>query len=43
MIIMNNIYALEFEVYLISKGYDLDTISLKESLKELAIFNKIGQ
>lgn len=32
---MNNIYNKKFELYLIKKGFDLNTISLSESLKEL--------
>ncbi len=37
---MNNIYDKKFELYLISKGYDLDTISLTECLKEIKIWKK---
>ena len=32
---MNNIYNKKFELYLIKKGFDLNTISLSESIKEL--------
>ena len=37
---MNNIYDKKFELNLISKGYDLDTISLNECLKEIKIWKK---
>ena len=35
---MNNIYDKKFELYLIKRGYNLDTISLNESLKQLKIY-----
>ena len=37
---MNNLYDKKFELHLISKGYDLDTISLNECLKEIKIWKK---
>jgi hypothetical protein len=37
---MNNIYDKKFELYLVTKGYDLDTISLQECLKEIKIWKK---
>jgi len=37
---MNNIYDKKFELYLVTKGYDLDTISLNECLKEIKIWKK---
>jgi hypothetical protein len=37
---MNNIYDKKFELYLIAKGYDLNTISLQECLKEIKIWKK---
>ena len=37
---MNNIYDKKFELYLVAKGYDLDTISLNECLKEIKIWKK---
>ena len=37
---ITSIYDAEFEEYLVfDKGYDLDTISLEECLKELKEFN----
>jgi len=36
----NNPYDKKFELYLIKKGYNLDTISLIESLQQLKIYNK---
>lgn len=35
---MNNIYDKKFELYLIKKGFDLDTISLQECLKQIKIW-----
>lgn len=40
---MNNIYDKKFEIYLIKKGFNLDTINLQECLKELKIYNKINK
>ena len=37
---MNNIYDKKFEIYLIKKGYDLDSISLNECLKEIKLWKK---
>ncbi len=37
---MNNIYDKKFELYLIKKGFNLDTISLQECLKEIKIWKK---
>ena len=36
----NNPYDQKFEIYLIKKGYNLNTISLNESLRGLKIYNK---
>ena len=36
----NNPYNKKFELYLIKKGYNLETISLTESLQQLKIYNK---
>ncbi len=38
---INNPYDKDFEAWLVHKGYDLDTISLNESLKLLKEFNRI--
>lgn len=35
---MNNIYDKKFELYLIKKGFDLDTISLQECLTQIKIW-----
>ena len=35
-----NPYDQKFELYLIKKGYNLNTISLNESLQQLKIYNK---
>jgi len=40
MMKINNPYNKKFELYLIKKGYNLDTISLTESLQQLKIYNK---
>ena len=38
---VNSIYDQGFEIYLIKLGYNLDTISLKESIDELKLYNKL--
>ncbi len=41
---INNIYDKQFEEYLVlDRGYDLDTISLNECLKEIKKFNKLNK
>ena len=41
MVNNNNIFDQSFELHLIKIGYNLDTISLKESLDELKLYNKL--
>ena len=37
---MNNIYDKKFEIYLVKKGFNLDTISLTECLTQIKIWKK---
>ena len=37
---MNNIYDKKFEIYLVKKGFNLDTISLQECLTQIKIWKR---
>jgi hypothetical protein len=37
---MNNIYDKKFEIYLVKKGFNLDTISLQECLTQMKLWKK---